>query len=477
MAAPLPEALQRQFRDIVGPAGVLTAAEDLAPYLREWRGLRTGSAALVILPATTAEAAASVALCARHGIGIVPQGGNTGLVAGGVARHRDGAPEIILGARRLRRIRELDAAGYTLTAEAGCVLAELQAAATAADRTFPLSLAAEGSCQLGGNLSTNAGGTNVLRYGTARELVLGLEVVLPDGRMFEGLRGLRKDNTGYDLKQLFLGAEGTLGFITAATCKLFPRPRAVATAMVAVADPAAAVTLLAATRVAVGESLTAFELLSDFALRLVIEAVPGARAPLGAPAPWYVLVELAGQGEQAALDAALEEFLAGEMTAGRVSDGVTARSEAQRQSLWSLRHHVSDAQRVAGASIKNDVAVPVAAVPALIDEASRRVLAALPGTRVVAFGHVGDGNIHFNLSQPPGMAAASFLAEWSRLTAVVNEVVAGLGGTFSAEHGVGLLKTAELARYRGGVERELMLRIKRTLDPGNIMNPGKLFGD
>ena len=477
MSPHLPAALLREFRDIVGPSGMVQASDSIAGFLTEWRGLYQGKAPLALLPGSTAEAAAVVALCAREGIGMVPQGGNTGLVGGAVARASVERIEVILSSRRLRTVRALDPDNDTLTAESGCVLAELQAAAASVDRLFPLSLAAEGSCQLGGNLSTNAGGTNVLRYGNTRELVLGIEVVLPDGQIFDGLRGLRKDNTGYALRQLFVGAEGTLGFITAATCRLFPRPRSVATAWVAVADPQAAITLYSAARDELGEVLTAFELISRFSLELVLAAQPEVRDPLDSPAAWYVLLETGGAEFQSRAEERLERFLEGQLRTAVVSDGVTARSTAQRNALWALRHQVSDAQKMAGASIKNDVAVPVSAVPALIRDASAAVVALVPGTRVVAFGHIGDGNIHFNLTQPAGMPAEQFLAQWQRLTAAVNEVVQGLGGTFSAEHGIGLLKTAELERYRGGVELELMRRVKRAIDPANLMNPGKLFGD
>jgi FAD/FMN-containing dehydrogenase len=477
MSQHLNPAVIGEFRTIVGAAGLADTPEALAGFLAEWRGLYRGSATIALMPASTAEAAALVAICAREGIAVVPQGGNTGLVGGAVARSSPERPEVILSARRLRAVRAIDSDNDTITAESGCVLSELQGAAAAVDRLFPLSLAAEGSCQLGGNLSTNAGGTNVLRYGNTRNLVLGIEVVLADGRVYDGLRALRKDNTGYALRELFLGAEGTLGFITAATCRLFPRPRGVATAFVAVADPEAAVALHAAARRQLGEVLTAFELMSRYALELVLTAKPDARDPLDRPAPWYVLLETGGAETQTAAEQRLESFLDGQIQSDRVMDGVSCRSSSQRDALWSLRHEVSDAQRLAGASIKNDVAVPISAVPALIREGTDLVTRLVPGTRVVAFGHVGDGNIHFNLSKPPDMSDSRFLAQWEPLTVAVNDLVAKLGGTFSAEHGIGLLKTAELARFRGGVEIELMRRVKRALDPANLMNPGKLFGD
>lgn len=477
MTAVLSDTLARDLRELLGPAGVLTGEDQLAPYLQEWRGLYHGVASIAALPASTTEAAAVIRLCASRGIGIVPQGGNTGLVGGAVARATPEREQIILSARRMTAIRELDPDNYTITAEAGCVLASLQAAALEADRFFPLSLASEGSCQLGGNLATNAGGTNVLRYGTARELVLGLEVVLPDGRVLDGLRGLRKDNAGYDLKQLFIGAEGTLGFITAATCKLYARPRGTATALVAVATPEAAIALHSRARLALGDELIAFELMSRVALDFVMQFLPQAREPLAGRAEWYVLLEIATARDQSVAEDDLQDFLEDCLESALVQDGVAARSVADRDEFWALRHNISDAQKVGGASVKNDISVPVSRVGEFIRLASERVEAALAGTRVVAFGHVGDGNIHFNLTQPPGMAPEDFLAMWGALTGEVNAVATALGGSFSAEHGIGLLKVPELRRFRGGVELELMRTIKQALDPKGIMNPGKIIGD
>ncbi len=477
MSSIIDSAVARELRDIVGPGGCLEDPADLDPFLAEWRRLYRGVAELVLLPATTEEAAAVIGLCARHGIGVVPQGGNTGLVGGAVARSTVGAPEIILSARRMADIRDLDPDNYTITAEAGCVLAALQSAAAEADRFFPLSLASEGSCMLGGNLSTNAGGTNVLRYGTARELVLGLEVVLPDGRVFDGLRSLRKDNAGYDLKQLFIGAEGTLGFITAATCKLYPRPRGVATAVVALPDAAAAIALHSRARLALGDELIAFELMSRQALEFVLAYLPAAREPLARPAPWYLLLEIATARDQAGTEEELEDLLGDCLESGLVLDGVAARSEAQREAFWLLRHSISDAQKGGGASIKNDISVPVSRVAEFLGRATQQVTELVPGVRVVAFGHVGDGNIHFNLTQPPGMEAAAFVDLWDSLTGEVNAIAVDLGGSFSAEHGIGLLKVRELRRFRSGVELDLMRAIKQQLDPAGIMNPGKILGD
>ena len=463
------------FTEIAGPQGVVTDPEALEPHVVEWRGLYRGATPVMLAPRTTAEAAGLLRICHARGIAVVPQGGNTGLVGGAIPGLVAGRREILLSAHRMRQVREIDAGNYTITAEAGCILADVQAAAEEADRLFPLSLAAEGSCQLGGNLSTNAGGTNVLRYGNTRDLVLGLEVVLADGRIYDGLRGLRKDNTGYDLKQLFIGAEGTLGFITAATCKLFPRPRSSAAAYVAVAGPAAAIRLYGAARVELGDQLVAFELINRTAVDLVVAGIPGVRDPLTGRPDWYVLLELGSAGEGAAADEAIEQFLANQLEAGVLTDGVLARSSAQREEFWRLRHNISEAQKIAGAGIKHDISVPVSRVDEFLDAASRTVEKLIPGVCIVAFGHLGDGNLHFNLNQPQGMAADAFLGLWGSVSHEVHSIAVGLGGSFSAEHGIGVLKTAELERWRGGVELELMRAVKTALDPQGIMNPGKVL--
>ncbi len=459
----------------LGPAGCITDAAQMAPHLVEWRGLFTGSAVALLSPASADEAAAAVKLCAQHGLAMVPQGGNTGLVGGGVPREVTKRPQVILSGRRLKRIRALDPDNYTLTAEAGCVLADLQKAAAEADRLFPLSLGAEGSCQLGGNIATNAGGINVLRYGNTRSLVLGLEVVLPTGEILNLLRGLRKDNTGYDLKQLFIGAEGTLGFITAATIKLFPRARSSATALVTVADPHAAVRLHAHAREALGDDVVAFELINQLAFELVTRHIPGARLPMDAQSPWYVLLEV--DSVHADAGTRLQSFLEASLDAGEIADGTVAQSGQQREELWRLRHSISEAEKLAGAGIKHDIAVPLSRVPELLATATEAVTQRMPGVQVVAFGHLGDGNLHFNLNQPDGSDADAFLARWHELGEVVYDIVAELGGTFSAEHGVGILKRDDLARYRGGAELALMQTLKRAIDPGNLMNPGVLFED
>lgn len=466
-----------ELKTIVGAQGYLEGPEELAPHLSEWRGLFTGSTPLMLIPATTAEVAAILGLCHEQRIGVVPQGGNTGLVGGGIPHSTGRRPEILVAARRLNRIREVDAANFSLTAEAGCVLGSIQAAAAAAGRLFPLSLGSEGSCQLGGNISTNAGGTAVLRYGNTRDLVLGLEVVLPDGRIYQGLRGLRKDNTGYDLKQLFIGAEGTLGFITAATCKLFPEPRATATAWVAVRDVPAVLALFNAARACLGDELTAFEFANHLSLDLVFRHVPGTRLPLGQASPWYVLLELATSREASDPNEELERFLGGQMESGRITDAAVAVSGQNRAAFWRIRHSISEAQRHEGVSIKHDISVPVSQINEFLLQAGRVAEARLPGARVVAFGHLGDGNVHFNLMQPPGAQASEVLGQWAEVAGAVHQVAVDLGGSFSAEHGIGSLKTGDLRRWRGGPGMELMRSIKAALDPHNIMNPGKLFGD
>jgi FAD/FMN-containing dehydrogenase len=464
-----------RIKAAVGEKGWSADPAELAPRLADERGLWRGEAAMLVRPATTAEAAAVVGICREAGIPIVPQGGNTGLVGGSVPDM--GFSGIVLAMRRLNRVRAVDPVNNTMTAEAGCILAELQRVAAEHNRLFPLSLGAEGSCQLGGNLSTNAGGTAVLRYGNARELMLGLEVVLPDGRVWDGLRGLRKDNTGYALRHLFVGAEGTLGIITAAVMKLFPLPRDQETAIAAVPTPEAAVALLNRLQDATGEAVTGYELIGRLPLEMVLRHVAGANDPfLGRVFPHYVLIQLSGQGAEGTLRAPLEETLAAGAADGLVLDAVFAASTAQARAFWRLRDSINEAQKPEGASIKHDVAVPVSRVAEFIARATAAAEAALPGVRVVAFGHVGDGNIHFNLSQPlQGWTRERFLGEWERLQRIVHDLVMEMGGSFSAEHGIGRLKMGELRRYRAPVELELMQALKRTLDPDGIMNPGRLI--
>ncbi len=396
----------------------------------------------------------------------MPQGGNTGLVGGQIPF--DG--EVILSLARMNKVRAIDPAAHTLTVEAGVVLANVQKAADEAGLLFPLSLASEGSATIGGNLSTNAGGVAVLRYGMARDLVLGLEVVLADGRVLDLLRTLRKDNTGYDLKQLFIGAEGTLGIVAAAALKLFPRPAVRVTALAAIPSPAAAVTLLVQMQAQTGGLVSAFEILPRIGIELVTAHFPDARDPLAAPSPWYVLIE-ATSAARFDLTSVFEDALAG---SDLVTDAAIAASDAQRDALWSLRENMSEAQKREGASIKHDVSVPIGAIPAFLDKATAAVLAMLPGARPVSFGHIGDGNIHFNFNAPKGGDAKAFLDRWEDVQRVVHDIVHAFGGSISAEHGIGVQKRDQLARYKSAAEIDVMRALKRTLDPRNILNPGKI---
>jgi FAD/FMN-containing dehydrogenase len=462
-----------RLRALLGEAAVIADADGMAPYLADWRGRYRGSARCVLRPGSTEEVVAVVRMLAAAGVPMVPQGGNTGLCGGATADGSGRAVVIQLG--RLQRVRAIDATNNTITVEAGCTLRQVQDAAAEADRLFPLSLAAEGSCEIGGNLSTNAGGVHVLRYGNTRELTLGLEVVLPDGRLWDGLRGLRKDNTGYDLKHLFLGAEGTLGIITAAVLKLFPRPKASAVAWLAVDSVAAAVDLLSRMRSRFGERITAFELIGRSALELVLKNIPRTRPPLLGTSPWSLLIEAGESLPDVDVAAALEAALAEEMESGRVADAAVARSLAQAQDFWRLRENISEAQKVEGVSIKHDIAVPVSRIPEFIARADTDLALAFPGVRIVAFGHVGDGNLHYNLSQPEAGANAEFIALTPRANRIVHDIVASLGGSISAEHGLGQLKRGEILRYKSEVEMNLMRAVKRALDPHNVMNPGKVL--
>jgi len=459
---------------LLGPQGVLTAAADLEPYVVDWRGVYRGTAAAVARPANTAEVAAVMKLCAATGTPLVPQGGNTGMCGASVPQA--GGREIVLSLARMNRILEVDPLNNTLTAEAGCVLATIRQAAADADRLFPLSLGAEGSCQIGGNLSTNAGGVNVLRYGNTRDLVLGMEVVLPDGRIWNGLRGLRKDNTGYDLKQLFIGAEGTLGIITAATLKLFPRPAAGATAWMAVRDPEAALRLLALMRSHCSDRITAFELISRHSLELVWKHVPGTRDPLTAAHPWIVLTELADAGDESALRADLERALEDAMQQHLVVDAVIAESRTQAQALWHMRESIPEGARQEPVMVyRHDIAVAVGRIPEFIREAQAALEARFPGVRLICFGHLGDGNLHYNAYLPERLRSDAAAREAHDVTETVYDIVQRYGGSFSAEHGIGLSKVAELARYKSAVELDLMRTVKHALDPQGLLNPGKVL--
>jgi len=468
-----PEALEA-LRALLGPGGYLDQPADIEPFLADFRRLYRGATPLVALPGSTEAVCSLVRLCASERIGIVPHGGNTSYCGGATPRESGG--EIVLSLRRMNRIRHVDPLNYSMTVEAGCVLASVQAAAETAGRLFPMSLGSEGSCTIGGNLSTNAGGTAVLRYGMMRDLVLGLEVVLPDGRVLDQLRPLRKDNTGYDVKQLFLGAEGTLGVITAACLKLFPRPGAYATALVALPSPQVAVDLLARLRAALGDSVTTYELIPRSGLDLVCRHIPGARDPFEAPHAWYVLLEASLPAASAAAAAVLEPVLADCASMGLVTDAVLARSLQQREELWRLRESIPEAQTREGASLKHDISVETTRLPAFIDEAGARVKQIVPGARLVAYGHLGDGNLHFNLGCPHGADAAAFLQRAAEVRRAVHDLVAGYRGSFSAEHGIGRLKVAELERYEDPVALALMRDLKRLLDPRGIMNPGKVLG-
>jgi FAD/FMN-containing dehydrogenase len=467
-----PDVLFNALRTIVGERGIVRP-EDQAPFEVDWRDYYKGRAAAIVKPSTTEEVARVVALLAKHRVAIVPQGGNTSLCGGGIPD--ESGRQVIVNLSRMNRVRALDTQNNTMTAEAGCVLANLQQLADRNGRLFPLSLAAEGSCQIGGNLSTNAGGTGVLRYGNTRDLVLGLEVVLPDGRIWDGLRGLRKDNTGYDLKHLFVGAEGTLGIITAAVLKLFAKPRAQATAFVAVENPSAAVALLSSLRERCGERITGFELISRNCLDLVYKHIPDSRDPLTVKYEWYVLVELSDSSEGGALGELLEESLGEIAERGGLLDAVVAASQAQRAALWKLREDVPEAQKVDGVSIKHDVSVPVSRVPELIERAGTALRARFPDVRIVAFGHVGDGNIHYNCGAETKEAARAIFARGEEVNHIVYDVVSQLDGSISAEHGLGQLKREEIKRYKSDLELDLMRAIKRTLDPDGIMNPGKVI--
>ncbi|RMD63115.1 MAG: FAD-binding oxidoreductase [Alphaproteobacteria bacterium] len=457
---------------VVGRRGLVTDLAEIAPHVVELRERYRGRTPCVVKPASTEEVAAVVRLCAAARVPIVPQGGNTGLVGGGIPDETGRA--IVVNMTRMNRIRAIDAANDTITVEAGCVLRQVQEAAEGAGRLFPLSLGAEGSCQIGGNLSTNAGGIQVLRYGNMREQVLGLEVVLPDGQVWNGLRGLRKDNTGYDLKQMFIGAEGTLGIITAAVLRLQPLPRHKATAFVAVPDPAAAVALLGHMRAHAGETITSFELIPRIGLEMTLRHVPDTRDPLARPHDWYVLIELWSSRAEDDLTATLEHALGAASEAGLVDDAALATSAAQAEAFWRIRHGISEAQRPEGGSIKHDVSVPISAIATFIERACAAVTAMIPGARPVPFGHIGDGNIHLNISQPIGGDRAAFLARWEEVNHVVHDIVAELGGSISAEHGIGRMKVAEITRYKTAVEIDLMRRIKAALDPDGLMNPGRV---
>jgi len=458
---------------IVGAQGLITDTNDMESYVVDWRRFYRGSTPAVVRPARTAEVADVVKLCAETGTPVVPQGGNTGMCGG--ATPSASGKEVVLALGRMNRIRETDTLNNTITVEAGCILANIQQAALAADRFFPLSLGAEGSCQIGGNLATNAGGINVLRYGNTRELALGLEVVLPDGRVLNGLRGLRKDNTGYDLKDLFIGSEGTLGIITGAVLKLFPRPRMQLTAMLAVADPAAAVQLLARLRSTCGDRISAFEIIARLCLDIVLKHIPGTREPLQQIHPWHVLVELADASDTDSMRADFERVAAQAVEDGIALDAVIAESAAQSRSLWRLRESIPEASRDEGLVYRHDISLPVSRIPEFIAAAGAALEQAYPGVRVFCFGHLGDGNLHYNCFIPGRYRDDPTARDSSDVNRVVLDIVRTYAGSFSAEHGIGQSKRAELGLYKSASELEAMRALKCTFDPKNIMNPGKVL--
>jgi FAD/FMN-containing dehydrogenase len=468
------ENLIEELAQAVGRDHVITDEAGQASYLTDWRGLVRGRARAVVRPGGTEEVSAVLRVCARHGAPVVPQGGNTGQVAGGVPDARGDAVVLSLG--RMRRVRAIDTDNDTITVEAGCVLQAVQEAARAAGRLFPLSLGAEGSCAIGGNLASNAGGTQVLRYGNARELTLGLEVVLADGEIWHGLRGLRKDNSGYDLRDLFIGSEGTLGIITAATLKLFPLPAARCTALAALESVDDAAHFLARCRTGLQSGLTAFELISGACLRLAAAAYPQIQIPFPVlDAPWYVLVELSdGEGEEAALRR-FELVLAGAVEAGELADAVIARSVAQARALWQLRESITLALAKDGKCVKHDVSLPVSAVPDFVGRADALLQRHHPGVRIFTFGHLGDGNLHYNVARPAGAQNAVLDAMQPGLSRLVHDLVHELGGSISAEQGIGRIRTDDMRRYKQPVELRMMRAIKAALDPAGLLNPGVLL--
>ena len=463
-----PELLD-ELKKVVGANGWTSDPGALEAHLTEWRGAVRGETAIMVSPATTEQVSAIVRICAQHGVGLVPQGGNTGLCGGAIPDET--GEQVLLSISRLNNIRNVDPDDFSITVDAGCVLADIQAAARDIGLLFPLSLAAEGSCQIGGNLSTNAGGINVIRYGPAREQVLGLEVVLADGTIWDGLRSLRKDTAGYDLKQVFLGSEGTLGIITGATLKLYPDPGATVTSMLAIPSADSVIGLLGLLRGRCTDRIQAFELISERCLRYVTRHIPDTRHPFETRQDWYALIEVAAGDCPEVVETVLAEAL----QSGLAVDAIVAKNTAESRSLWRLRHSISEAQRPEGACLKHDIAVPVGLLGRFLERGQVLVRQLQPEARLVAFGHVGDGNLHYNVVQPKHADAERFRAEGRALTIAIYDLVSELGGTISAEHGIGVTKKADLQRYRSATEIGLMRTLKKALDPQNILNPGKVI--
>ncbi|MBO6857189.1 FAD-binding oxidoreductase [Roseibium sp.] len=462
-----------RFAEMIGAANVLTSPDDQAPYLTEWRDLYQGVTPMVLRPGSTEEVSAVMTYAYQNDLKVVPQGGNTGLVGGQIPQET--GDEIVLSLSRLNKVRAVDPAGFTITAEAGVVLETLQNEAENVDRLFPLALGAQGSCQIGGNISTNAGGTAVLAYGNTRDLVLGLEVVLPTGEIWNGLRTLRKDNTGYDLKQLFIGGEGTLGIITAAALKLFPRPKKLEAAFVGLPDPHAALKLFTLAKAQAGPVLTGFEIMPRVGVEFCLRHLEGARDPLESEHAWYVLMELSSGSEAFPVRDLMESILGEAFEEGLVEDAAFAQNLTQVQDFWHIRHGMSEVQKPEGGSIKHDVSVPVASIPDFLDKAMAAVEDFVPGCRPVPFGHIGDGNIHFNVSQPVGADKEHYLAKWDEMNTIVHGIVGEFGGSISAEHGIGRLKRDLLKDVKQGIELDLMKRIKDAFDPKGLLNPGRVL--
>jgi D-lactate dehydrogenase (cytochrome) len=464
--------LQSRLAQIVGAANVIT--DDFAPYANDWRKKYFGKPLLVVKPGSAEEVAAVVKLCAETKTPIVPQAGNTGLVGGGVPD--ESGHEVIISVARMDKVLEIDTINNTMTVEAGCILQTIQEKAAEHDRLFPLSLAAEGSCRIGGNISTNAGGVQVLRYGNTRELVMGLQVVLPSGELWDGLRGLRKDNTGYDLKHLFIGAEGTLGVITAAVLKLFPAPRATQTAFIALESPEKALELLGHMKGALGDRITAFELISDFGLSLVTKHFKNLKSPLPETYPWFVLTDISDSRDAAAVAEEVEVALGKALEKEIILDCAIAKNETEGKRMWELRENMTESQVHEGRNIKHDVSIPISKMAEFIRAADAQLEQAYPGVRPISFGHVGDGNLHYNIAHnPEKFTEQSWMKEWEHINLIVHDTVAKFNGSISAEHGIGQLKREEIKRYKSALELQVMKQIKSALDPLNIMNPGKVI--